>query len=295
MRSIVNPSTSRSFAFHLRRSDAAQWQRGATSLELLICVAIIGVLVALLFPVVGRLRQSSRDMICQARLSKLALAAMAYRTEHRSFPRSMSTPATPSPAMMLPVLSPLLAGLLEPQKVESTILNQLAHQLGYSRILDTTPAIDLPSEVQSPDVEWIDTGRGPITLSSGRTTYYTGFLYAPGLAASGPSTVSPAMYRVLKPQRIPEIRGVTGVLWADDVHGSNIGSPGEAWQFTHPRGGAAAGPQPLTYLRPADCRGQHRAYADGSTDWARGDELGVDGSAPDKSATYFSAGAYWWF
>jgi prepilin-type N-terminal cleavage/methylation domain-containing protein len=273
-------------------------RRGTSLVELLVVIAIVGVLIAILLPAVARVRQSSRDVVCQGRLRKLTTACMLYRAEHRAYPRP--APPPPQPMSLLPSLLSLLGGLLEPQKIDLTVLNQLAKHAEFARVPPGAPAIDLPAELQSPDVESIESGRGPILLPSGQSTYYTGFNYVPGLDTGGSSAVPPGALRVLKPERMPGnlAAGDRAVIWADDVHGTGIGSSGEVWQFTHAKSSAAAGPQPLTYGSASDCRGQHRAYADLSTDWVRGDELDLQGKTPaalDAAATYWAAGTYWWF
>lgn len=59
---------------------------GFTLVELLVVVAIIGVLVGLLLPAVQTARESSRRTNCVNRLKQLALAALAHEDGRRSFP-----------------------------------------------------------------------------------------------------------------------------------------------------------------------------------------------------------------
>lgn len=59
---------------------------GFTLVELLVVVAIIGVLVALLLPAIQAARESSRRTQCQNNLRQLGIATLIYHDAHRSLP-----------------------------------------------------------------------------------------------------------------------------------------------------------------------------------------------------------------
>ncbi len=59
---------------------------GFTLVELLVVVAIIGVLVALLLPAVQAAREAARRMQCTQNLSQLIIGVHSYEMSHRSFP-----------------------------------------------------------------------------------------------------------------------------------------------------------------------------------------------------------------
>ncbi len=60
---------------------------GLTLIELLVCVVIVVVLIALFFPGVRTARGAARRMQCSNNLKQLALAALNYESKYKSLPR----------------------------------------------------------------------------------------------------------------------------------------------------------------------------------------------------------------
>ncbi len=49
-------------------------------------IALIAILAALLFPVLGRSRRSAHDMMCKSNLRQMGIALAAYTADFRAFP-----------------------------------------------------------------------------------------------------------------------------------------------------------------------------------------------------------------
>ena len=72
-------------AIHSNRS-------GFTLLELLVAIALIGILIGMFLPVTRQVREPARRSQCQNNIRHLALATMAYESAHGSLPPAMGMP-----------------------------------------------------------------------------------------------------------------------------------------------------------------------------------------------------------
>ena len=69
--------------------------RGLTLIELLVCIAVIGILVGLLFPAVQAARSAAQRTECGNRVRQIALATLAFEASNRQFPSGINSPDHP--------------------------------------------------------------------------------------------------------------------------------------------------------------------------------------------------------
>jgi prepilin-type N-terminal cleavage/methylation domain-containing protein len=67
--------------FSCESYTATEIQRAFTLTEMLVVIAIIGILTALLLPALGRGKESARSVSCMNNLHQLALATSAYTAD----------------------------------------------------------------------------------------------------------------------------------------------------------------------------------------------------------------------
>ena len=58
--------------------------RGFTLIELLVIISIIGLLIAILLPAMGRARASAKTLQCKSTLRQLQIATTAYQLENKN-------------------------------------------------------------------------------------------------------------------------------------------------------------------------------------------------------------------
>lgn len=73
----------------LKLSPAAVWRSAFTLIELLIVIAIIGILMALMFPAVGGVMEAARRAKAKNDVVQLAIAVKAYLTEYGKLPTTV--------------------------------------------------------------------------------------------------------------------------------------------------------------------------------------------------------------
>jgi prepilin-type N-terminal cleavage/methylation domain-containing protein/prepilin-type processing-associated H-X9-DG protein len=88
--------------------------RGFTLIELLVVIAIIGILAALMFPVLGASKEKARDTLCLNNLRQLGLGIAGYAQDYASHlpyaEDNPAIPATPPLASIRDLLSSYVGG-----------------------------------------------------------------------------------------------------------------------------------------------------------------------------------------
>ncbi len=63
---------------------------GLTLMELLVALFILGLVMAVIVPVMGRVRAQGRTAVCGSNIRQILIAMMSYSTEHQTLPPGMS-------------------------------------------------------------------------------------------------------------------------------------------------------------------------------------------------------------
>jgi type II secretory pathway pseudopilin PulG len=263
-----------------------------TLVELLVVMGIIAVLVAILLPVVARVRRSATNTVCAARLRTIAQACSAYLIDYKRYPQNFTND---------------LHKMVFPHDQQSRTLNQLSVYLDrFPDITNATDVSQFPPALQCPWVEMSDLGNSDRrVIGNGDTYWYTGYAYYAQLEddpnykdTSPPYAAHPQQGVVLKPNRNADRKGKRrGVLYGDAVV---YFAPYDMWNYTHytsARAALAPGGFGLWRRDTRTFHGRHLAWSDGSVEWVNGAEHKLDVTFAMQNSSYAVGGGgyYWWY
>lgn len=113
------------FSAHASRRHNAFTARGFTVIELLFCVSIVSLLIALLLPAIMSSREAARRIQCLHHLKQIGVASHNHVSTHRAFPFTSSAPgrilgtkgtlqlATSPHAMLMASLDPAVSNRID--------------------------------------------------------------------------------------------------------------------------------------------------------------------------------------
>jgi prepilin-type processing-associated H-X9-DG protein/prepilin-type N-terminal cleavage/methylation domain-containing protein len=134
-----------------------------TLVELMVVIAIIGVLVALVLPAVQAARESARRSQCQSNLRQIGIAMHLHAGSHAAFPvgclgnRIDLTVSPPAPARFISWCVPLLTFLEEDALAETIDTSLPSYNVANKSAAGTVlPALLCPSTLADPYLNHVD-------------------------------------------------------------------------------------------------------------------------------------------
>jgi prepilin-type N-terminal cleavage/methylation domain-containing protein len=181
-----------------------------TLVELLVVVAIIGVLASLLLPAVQAAREASRRTACQNHLRQIGIALHAYHAAHNHFPIGCVDKRVPqsNPSGKQLAWSATILAELE----ESALLRQVDLNSAYDSAANATAAATVVSTYLCPSTARLAAGREDAIVAS--TITGTGASDYRGAATDyggiyGAATVLPSANGVFLYDRAVKISDIT--------------------------------------------------------------------------------------
>jgi prepilin-type N-terminal cleavage/methylation domain-containing protein len=239
---------------------------GFTLVELLVVVAIIGVLVGLLLPSISKARQAALNTTCANQLRQLATACVMYLNDQLCYPEPLGIPAL---------------GGFAPSAVNARLLNELGPYLRWPALSGTELTTSMPTIAVCPFRSQIELFQQP-TSSFGVTYWITGYIYCARVDDPGNTNGV-----ILNPTRIVHAKGTSrGVLWADTLSYEVSGPTPLGYSFFHLSGGTNFNPVYATSNTYSSWTCQNRAWSDGSVEQATSASVNLNPANITTCATY---------
>ena len=165
---------------------------GFTLVEVLVVIAIIGILVALLIPAVQAARAAARNTECQNNLRQIGLAITNYETAQRSFPPGQKWTRLRSNA---DAVSYAWSALILPQMEESALFDQIDFKRSYldpSNVAATSAVVRGYLCPATGDRHSARAGDGRIYDVGGQTGMILGAIDYLGISGPDKDAVNPA-------------------------------------------------------------------------------------------------------
>lgn len=229
------------------------WQGGFTLVELLMVVAVSGVLATLLLPALGLAKQRARRMVCLNNLRQFVVADLLYLDEEGTLPPP--NPYIPSSTRLdrLALLAARLGTHLPPEPLAR-----------WPRRAEQPRWINCPFATASGFAEGLTVGGG----------LYTGYSYYGGIEDS--PMVTGGLAVVVNPGQAADRQNTRrGVLWTDIVDEFATSDP-RRFEFFHLRQRRR---HPDFRFHAQDLAGMHRAWSDGAVEWTPARQLDLSGPA----------------
>jgi prepilin-type N-terminal cleavage/methylation domain-containing protein len=221
--------------------------RGFTLIELLTVIAIIALLVALLFPVYGRMRESARQRTCMSNMHDIYVAMSLYKQDQGEYPAMLLGPAERADGL------PWVLGDSQPPVLASQIKRGFLYPT-YVRSIETFRCPNNPVTNQQVTTTASFSSTSPWNAFLVGATGHDYPLFDPALGGFGFKSLPSSYASVPISFYAYDSYDTTAAIGADGKRTPGpLGGPGYLIAYTRDwtrGGGAADAPNQLKYSNP---------------------------------------------